>query len=774
MSLAILHKDAYAHTPHDDVYGFEISPEYADDQTAYSIIRGNLYRTGDGGETWQRIVQGLDNTHGLSSLTISPQNKDVLYVSAIGDGVYKSLDSGFTWEVSNNELPSQDISFVIASKTSADIVLAIGNHSGLYRTADGGATWQAVDNTILNGLHLTTAAFVSNQSSVVYVGDAQGNLYVSQDLGATWTNCCSVSTGGAITAIAFSNNFDEDATLFIGTDKGKIFKSVNGGESLSVQDQGITSNHIQSLYVSADFTSDGTVYAVTRRNGVFRSENGGTEWNAVNEGLFTDAQAIEYKRPTFSLIRATETFAQDGTLFLASFTGIYKSNNRGDFWETKETLANEIIVGLAVSPPVDTGTVVGVSHYIGDAYLISDDGNFRVDVNQGWRSMELVERLLAPFVKRVQFGFDPDRLLSIRMRLHDVAFSPAFAEDQTAFVSLRNHLLRTTDGGATWTSVNINGDRFGLNAYGGESKTLIGFVIAPSPTFETDNTLFIGTQNGLILKSTDRGESVSSIGTFADKLTALQISPEFSTDNTLFGAGFHTGVHKSVDGGQTWTAMNRGLDIESGGLAGEFQLAVSPNYGADQTLFTGTVNGLFKSVDGGESWTNVPCDGCSTEWNISALAVSPDFVNDGTVVFAAKGVGILKSIDGGNSFVEVENSLINEGVSLGNLSNTPATSGAIKFSPNYAIDKTIYGFSGEMLVKSTDGGENWSVVSNSYLENAATTEIDLVFGQYFIYPILLFGGLVALLIVIVVGVWLIRRSRNRRRSMPFVQDEIPA
>lgn len=765
--LLICLNSVFAHTPHDDVYGLELSPEYAIDNRAYTIIRGNFFLSEDGGETWERQVRGLDNAHGFRSLTRSSRAKNVLYLSSIGDGVYKSVDGGHTWRSINNNLTDHNIRQIVASKNSPDIVLAVGNQSGIYRTGDGGANWQEIKQGIPKDSHLTAISFVSEQSQRVYAGDQGGKLYISEDLGESWSLCCSIPTSGAITTFAFSGDEVNDFTLYVGTAKGGIFSSTDGGKTFfSHQDQGVEENYIQSLLVSPTFTTDNTLYAVTRHEGVFRSEDGGARWRTVNTGLFTNEQAFAYRRPTFSIVRASETFAQDRTLFLGTFTGIYKTEDRGDSWEPKETLPEEIIVGMAVSPPIESAQMVGVTHYVGDAYLFDGQGrSFHVNFEQGFAGMDSVESLLSPLIKRARFGLDPSRLLNSPIRLHDIAFSPDFATDKTAFVTLKNHLVKTEDAGLSWQAININVDAAEFESEKGHAKNLVGYVLAISPEYKSDNTLFMGTQDGLIIRSTDRGDTFVTMNTIADKFTGLQISPEFGKDKTLFAAGYNTGIHKSADEGKTWFPVNTGLNIESGLLAGEFHLAISPDYAIDRTLFVGSVAGLFRSTDAGESWSKVDCETCEPDWNVAAVAVSPDVANDGIVIISVKGSGIFKSTDGGLSFTAVEKSLIENNNSIGNLSNSPATSGALKFSPNFAVDKRVYGFSGTSLMRSEDGGDTWAIVPNSYFEPSHSVKVNLKFDQNLNNMFLLLGAVLFATLMVVFGIWLLRRSRAKGSSL---------
>ena len=84
----------------------------------------------------------------------------------------------------------------------------------------------------------------------------------------------------------------------------------------------------------------------------------------------------------------------------------------------------------------------------------------------------------------------------------------------------------------------------------------------------------------------------------AGRVLVLAMSPDFASDRTVFAGSEHAGVLKSTDGGQTWKQVNTG--IYDGNVPA---LVVSPGFAADRTVYAGTrTQGLFRSTDGGETW----------------------------------------------------------------------------------------------------------------------------------------------------------------------------
>ncbi|MGI9602230.1 MAG: WD40/YVTN/BNR-like repeat-containing protein, partial [Acidimicrobiales bacterium] len=278
------------------------------------------------------------------------------------------------------------------------------------------------------------------------------------------------------------------------------------------------------------------------------------------------------------------------------------------------------------------------------------------------------------------------------IRLHNIVFSPDYARDGTLFSSSWTHLLKSNDRGATW-SQHVVGDP-------PPDTKLRQFIVALSPRYATDQTVFLGSLQGEVFISTEGGEEGTfvALGSVGGPVRSLAVGPDYPDDPTLW-AGTRNGTFVSIDGGRTW---------EASGPAGVSLLAVSPDYGRDGTVFSGSEAGLWVTRDRGETWSIVAGDLIDQDSLIEAVAVSPAFADDGTVLVSVRGVGLLRSTDGGETFGLVAEQLNADSHLIADFSRPSAA--PIQFSPAFAEDRTIYAYAAETVLRSTDGGDTFDEV----------------------------------------------------------------
>ncbi len=685
---------AMAHVPHDAIADVALSPNYDRDQTVYTISREYLLKSTDGGATWRRLLRGIDNRSPFSAVAVSSTDPRVLYVSSRGDGLYKSTDAGLSWSKIVNGLGARlNIDFVTVSPHSPNVAYAAVTGGGMVATGDGGASWAPV-----RGLSDATAvAFSATDAEFVVAGDDSGGLLLSEDAGQTWRRT-PVTTGdpGAINAIVVSAGFEADRTIFVGTASAGIFETADAGASFATLNEGLSDLRIRSLLVDATGDGDTTLWASTW-TGVAMSTDRGESWSDANEGLSKNAQADRFDLAHFrSIVVAPEGGEGDERpIFVAGFNGLFRSDDLGATWHELQTQISTIIVTVAVSPDYEHDSTIAVATYLNGAFLSTDGGSTWGAINDGLEH-------------RATWTAATDYVA----RLMGIAFSPTYSTDTTLFSGTRGRFLESTTSGDQWTSLIPPGLLV-------ENEFPPDFMLqAYSPAFAEDQTIVMATDGGKVFRSTDAGASFSQLEGIDHVFVDLQFSPAFASDRTLFG-GTLDGVFKSVDRGESWS--------ETGTLPHPLtSVAISPGYLTDAAVFAGTTSGLFATSNGGETWTRVPSTLFDADGFIEAVAVSPAFEQDHTLLVSVRGSGLYKSTDAAATFRAVGEELTSDNHVLANYENP--TTEPIAFSPNFAADQTVFGFSEAQLFRSTDGGESWEplqvpVTTHDTSEDAASGEL---------------------------------------------------
>jgi photosystem II stability/assembly factor-like uncharacterized protein len=676
---------ATAHSPHDDVTDIAVSPAYAEDRTVLAIVRGKLMRSTDGGTTWIEIVRGLAGApQVLARIAVAPTDARVAYVTTRGDGLLKSEDGGRSWQPTNRGLTNLNLQEIAVSPVSPDIALTAGGvFGGLFRTADGGGSWSAVGGSE----QVTSLGFLADGTHVL-AGDAQGRITTFSDSGASRTRTLALSPGDAVTAIATDAASDSADVVFAATASGRVFRSDDGGRSFVPREQGLPEDEVRSLELSPDHANDGTVWASTWHSGVLRSTDDGKTWEPMTDGLTTDASADDIGVPHFRTLAAGLDGSGRRSLFVGGFDGLFRYDDGRKRWDPVETLS-EYIAGLAVSPDFGKDKAVAVASYVKGAFVSQDGG-------ETWRSSN--DGLTVD-------GLGPGNKFAPLRRLHNVVFSTDYANDGTIFSAYGVGILKSGDRGASWEEITVSPPP--------PDGSLRQFVLAVSPSYGSDHTVFAATRQGEVFRSEDSGEAgtwslVGRLG-IDERVRSLAISPDYARDRVLY-AGTVATVYSSSDGGATWDATGPRMATEPQqlGTDGGALVDTSPAYGRDGTVFAGTDSGLFVTRDAGQSWAEVTAGALTGSSHIEAVAVSPDYRNDRTVLVSTRERGLLRSSDGGRSFAAIATELFEANHLVADFSNPTAM--PIQFSPTFATDRTIFAYAQTRVLRSTDGGDSWEIL----------------------------------------------------------------
>lgn len=235
-------------------------------------------------------------------------------------------------------------------------------------------------------------------------------------------------------------------------------------------------------------------------------------------------------------------------------------------------------------------------------------------------------------------------------------------------------LFRSEDGGRTWSS---------------NSQTPLPLLnaVAASSHSATNAVYYAGTQTGFF-RSADYGRTWRQTLS-GGRVFAIAVAPSRESEEHVFIGTQDDGILRSDDTGQTWTGANAGL-LDLTVLA----LAFSPDATRDQTGFAATASGLYRTRNGGKSWRAVelPLD----EPAVQALAISPAFADDRLIFAGTEHDGLWRSDDGGATWAHVP------GLPDGGI-------GAIAFSTQTAESRLVAAATEDGVALSRDGGATWSL-----------------------------------------------------------------
>jgi photosystem II stability/assembly factor-like uncharacterized protein len=600
----------------------------------YDVAAGTgVYRSDDAGKSWQHI--GLDDSRHIGKILVDPQHPDTVLVGALGDyfgpnhqrGVFRSVDGGKSWQQTLFVNADTGVIDMAADPANPQIIYAAtwqvrnypwlsyfqpnaGPGSGIYKSSDGGASWQRLDGHGWPTGNLARIGLATARGNRVYavINDAshpeQSGLYRSDDGGSSWQ---AQSHAGWLPNDYFSritsDPQDPDRVYAAGQsirrsdDGGKtwhIFKGAPGGDDYHYL--WIDPSNPQRMITASD---QGAVVTV----------NGGDSWSSW------------YNQPTgqFYHLGADNQFPywvyagqQDsGTVGIASRSD-YGSISYRD-WR-----------------PVGGDERDYDLPYPGDANIVFGSG-LGGRISRWNRSTGVVQNVTPWPVS--SYGERPTDFKYHYTWITPIAFSakPPYALYMGAQV-----LFRSTDQGQHWSVISpeLNGKTAAAkNCEGSPTPQQardcgygVIYSIAPSP--RDNDTIWIGTDDGLIQTTADAGKhwrNVTPKGLPAwAKISSLDVSA--AQPDTVYAAAdnhrqadFSPHVWRTHDNGNHWTDVGAGLPAHS------FVSVVRPDPVRAGLLYAGTDLGVYFSRDDGAHWQSLQRN-LPTAWVRDLLVHGDDLV----------------------------------------------------------------------------------------------------------------------------------------------------
>ncbi|MDR9418661.1 T9SS type A sorting domain-containing protein [Gracilimonas sp.] len=205
--------------------GFHADPHVIDFPESMGI-----YRSLDGGETWQEQNNGLPTgaqAKNVTDIAISHQNPDKVYISLRDGGVFITEDRGSSWTdakgslpagqgwddiwTAEDPLPRHSVMSIAVHPQNDDVVYIGGNIYGIYRSEDSGENWEQIlapqkliEYGTRDHAHITSIAIDPVDPANVYAAEWHGGVYHSGDSGNTWELLNEQPSTRAIAMLKFS------------------------------------------------------------------------------------------------------------------------------------------------------------------------------------------------------------------------------------------------------------------------------------------------------------------------------------------------------------------------------------------------------------------------------------------------------------------------------------------------------------------------------------------------------------------------------------------
>ncbi|OGF59984.1 MAG: glycosyl hydrolase [Candidatus Fischerbacteria bacterium RBG_13_37_8] len=628
-----------------------------------AVASGNVWKTINAGTTWSPVFDSY-GSYSIGCITIDPNDPLVVWVGTgennsqrsvgYGDGVYKSLDGGKTWE--NMGLKnSEHIGKILVDPRDSRIVYVAaqgplwnsGGDRGLYKTTDGGKTWKQVLK-ISENTGVSDIVMDPRNPDIIFATAYQRRRHV-------WT-------------------------LINGGPESAIHKTTDAGTTWKKLENGLPKEEMGRIALAIPSTKPDTVYALIelagKGGGLYRSNDAGANWEKTCDYDTQSAQYYQelipdpvnpervYSMDTWMMVTEDggKTFHKVGEKYkhvdnhalwiepentdhmLAGCDGgVYESWDRGATWDYKPNLPVMQFYRVTVDNAFpfyniyggtqDNQTVGGPSRTSTSHGIINSDWFTTVGGDGFYTQVDPKDPNIVysewQYGGLIRFDKLTGEVLDIRPQPGMGEPALRFNWDSPLLLSPHSHtrlyfaaniLFRSDDRGDNWKAVSPDLtrqlDRNKLKVMGkvwsvdtvakNASTSFYGNIVSLDESPLKEGLLYVGTDDGLIQVSEDSGANWRKIEKFPgvpDMSYVARINASLHDTDTVYAAfdnhkmgDFKPYILKSTDRGQNWTLISGDLP-ERGNV-----YALAQDHEKADLLFAGTEFGLFFTVDGGKKW----------------------------------------------------------------------------------------------------------------------------------------------------------------------------
>jgi len=609
--------------------------------TGEACIRGNIsngdgvYKTLDGGKNWKNV--GLRDSRAIGKVIINPTNPDIVFVAALGHpygpnaerGIFRTTDGGKTWEkvlYKDENTGGIDVAYdphnpnILfaalwqARRTSWSLESG-GPGSGLYRSSDGGTTWRHLEEHGLpkgpyGKIGVAVGATGDRVYALIEAHNPDGGLYRSDDGGESWQL---VNPNHSLWQRPWyymhviADPHDENTLYIMNVE---AFKSTDGGHLFNKVKVPHGDNH--GLWIDP---ANSRRMIASNDGGVTVTLDGGKNWTAQDNQ--PTAQFYHVITDTATPYRVYGPQQDSGTVAIVSRSDD-GSISSSDWYDVGGGEA-----GYIAPDPRDPnivyaadyqGLITRYDRHIGQVKAITEQPE--LSDAHGAANLEHRFQWTAP-----------------------VMISP---HDPNTLYHGGEILFKTTDGGVHWQAISpdltrndkskqkVSGGDITLDDSGTEYYDTI-FALAESPIAK--GLLWVGTDDGLIQLTKDEGKTWTNITPkdMPEWSRISQIDPSPFDAGTAYVAvdrhqfdDLHPYIYKTADYGKTWTKLGQGIPDNA------FVRVVREDPKKRGLLYAGTETGIYVSFNDGANWQ-------SLRLNLPTTPVHDLTIKDNDLVVATHG-----------------------------------------------------------------------------------------------------------------------------------------
>jgi len=579
-----------------------------------TCIRGNMsagdgmYRTVDGGDTWQHI--GLGDSHFIGEIAVHPEDEDVAWVAVLGHvfgtggneerGVYKTTDGGETWNrvlYHNRHTGAVDIEVDPANPRILYASLweayrnpwemsSGGEGSGLYKSTDGGETWENISQRpgMPKGLLGKIGVAVSpvNPDRVwAIIENENGGVFRSDDSGKTWNRINSnrnlrQRAWYYTHIVAGTENENEVYVLNVG-----FYKSTDGGESFDRIGTPHGDHH--DLWISPD---DDKRMVIADDGGGQVTYNGGQSWSSYHKYATAQFyQVITDNQFPYKIYGAQQDNSTVGIKSRTAGSGITDRD-----WEPVAGGESGYIAPDPENPNVTYGgSYGGYFNKFNDFTNQSDRIDVWPDNPMGAGAKDLKYRFQWTFPIYIS-PHNPDLLYATSQFVH------RSDDEGMSWETISGDLTRNDKSKQGESGGPITKDDTSVEYY----NTI--FTFAESPV--EPGVFWTGADDGLIHISRDNGQSWTEVTPAGmPEAMASIIDPSPHDAGTAYLAAtrykfddFSPMLYKTDNYGKSWKKINNGIP------EGDFTRVIREDPNREGLLYAGTETGVYVSFNDGELW----------------------------------------------------------------------------------------------------------------------------------------------------------------------------